>query len=41
LEIINQDMIATEVVRAIAGSMGLILSIPLTALVAATVGRKW
>jgi uncharacterized membrane protein len=41
LEIINQDMMATEVVRAIAGSMGLILSIPLTALVAGTVGRKW
>lgn len=41
LEIINQDMMATEVVRAIAGSMGLILSIPLTVLVAGTVGRKW
>lgn len=40
LEIINQDIIATEVVRAISGSIGLILSIPLTALVAGTVGRK-
>ncbi|MFP4660770.1 MAG: YibE/F family protein [Halanaerobiales bacterium] len=35
LRIINTDMIATEVVRGLAGSIGLIVSIPVTALVAA------
>lgn len=40
LEIINQDIIATEVVRAISGSIGLVLSIPLTAVIAGTFGRK-
>jgi uncharacterized membrane protein len=40
MEIINQDIIATEVVRAISGSIGLILSIPLTAVIAGTFGRK-
>lgn len=40
LELINQDIIATEVVRALSGSIGLILSIPLTALIAGTFGRK-
>lgn len=32
-EIINMDMIASEVIRAIAGSTGLILAIPLTAII--------
>ncbi len=40
MEIINQDMIASEVVRALAGSIGLFLTVPITALVAATIGRK-
>ena len=40
VEIINQDMIASEVVRALAGSIGLVLTVPITALFAATVGRK-
>lgn len=40
IEIINQDIIATEVVRAISGSIGLVLSIPLTAVIAGTIGRK-
>lgn len=31
LEIINLDIIATEIIRAVAGSIGIILSIPLTA----------
>jgi uncharacterized membrane protein len=35
LKIINLDLIATEVVRALAGSIGLILCVPLTALAAA------
>jgi uncharacterized membrane protein len=35
-EIINLDMIATEIIRALAGSIGLILTIPLTALVSGT-----
>ncbi|MDA8096549.1 MAG: YibE/F family protein, partial [Clostridia bacterium] len=34
LKIINLDMIATEIIRAMAGSIGLILAIPITALVA-------
>ena len=34
LKVINMDLIATEVVRAIAGSIGLILAIPITAVVA-------
>lgn len=40
IEIINRDMIASEVVRALAGSIGLICTIPLTALVASTIGRE-
>ncbi len=40
VEIINRDMIASEVLRALAGSIGLILSIPLTAIVAGTIGRE-
>jgi len=34
VKIINLDMIATEIVRALAGSIGLILAVPLTALCA-------
>lgn len=34
LKIINLDVIATEVVRALAGSIGLIISVPITAVVA-------
>ncbi|MFW6264710.1 MAG: YibE/F family protein [Bacillota bacterium] len=34
LRIINMDMIATEVVRGLAGSIGLIISIPITAVIA-------
>ena len=34
-EIINLDLIATEIVRSLSGSIGLILTIPLTALIAA------
>ena len=33
-DIINLDLIATEIVRAMAGSIGLTLAIPLTALAA-------
>lgn len=33
VEILNMDIIATEIVRSIAGSIGLILTIPITALV--------
>lgn len=41
LKIINLDMIATEVIRALAGSIGLILCVPLTALAAALLmGRQ-
>ena len=35
LEIMNMDMIATEVVRALSGSIGLLLAIPLTTIVGA------
>ncbi|MDA8096146.1 MAG: YibE/F family protein, partial [Clostridia bacterium] len=34
LKMLNLDMIATEIIRAMAGSIGLILAIPITALVA-------
>lgn len=41
LKIINLDLIATEVVRGVAGSIGLIISIPVTAVVAGILmGRK-
>lgn len=40
LRIINMDLIATEVVRGLAGSIGLIVSIPVTALVAAFLLEK-
>lgn len=40
VEIINQDRIASEVVRALAGSIGLIFTIPLTAIVAGTIRTK-
>lgn len=40
VSIINRDMIASEVVRALAGSIGLICTVPLTAIISATIGRK-
>lgn len=39
-EIINRDIIASEVLRAMAGSIGLLFVIPLTALVAAAFSRN-
>lgn len=38
--IINTDQVASEVVRALAGSIGLIFAIPITALVASTISRE-
>ena len=35
IEIMNMDMIATEVVRAISGSIGLLFAIPVTTIVGA------
>ncbi|WP_432664569.1 YibE/F family protein [Wukongibacter baidiensis] len=40
LRIINLDIIATEVVRSLAGSIGLILSIPITAILAAVLIKR-
>lgn len=40
LRIINLDIIATEVVRSLAGSIGLILSIPITAVIAAVLIKR-
>lgn len=37
-EIINMDLIASEIIRAVAGSTGLIMAIPATALVAGYIG---
>jgi len=34
LKVINLDLVATEIVRALAGSIGLIIAIPITALTA-------
>ncbi len=39
MEIMNLDIIATEIVRSIAGSIGLILSVPCTALTASTLEK--
>lgn len=40
LEIINLEPIASEIIRAMAGSVGLICAIPLTVLIAATLGKR-
>lgn len=40
IEILNMDMIASEIVRAVAGSIGLISAIPLTTWIGGTIGRK-
>ncbi|WP_025026948.1 YibE/F family protein [Caldalkalibacillus mannanilyticus] len=40
-EIVNLDLIASEIIRAMAGSIGLICAIPLTAFLAGTVGRYY
>jgi uncharacterized membrane protein len=40
VSIFNMDMVATEVIRALAGSIGLVFTIPITALVAGTIGRR-
>jgi len=39
-DIINMDAIATEIVRALSGTIGLVLSIPLTAYIAAVLEKK-
>ncbi|WP_084364617.1 YibE/F family protein [Clostridium tepidiprofundi] len=36
-EIINLDMVSAEIIRAIAGSIGLALTIPLTVIIAANI----
>lgn len=41
LEIINLDLIASEIIRAMAGSIGLICAIPLTAFIGGTIGRQY
>lgn len=40
LEIVNLDIVATEIIRSIAGSIGLVLSIPITVLVTAMLRSK-
>lgn len=40
-EIFNMDMIASEIVKALAGSIGLVSCIPLTTWIGATIGRKF
>lgn len=39
-EIVNMDMIASEIVRAVAGSIGLISAIPLTTWIGGAIGRR-
>lgn len=39
-DIINMDMIATEIVRALTGTIGLIVAIPITAIVSAMLEKK-
>lgn len=40
IEIVNKDMIASEIIRALAGSIGLILAIPITVLVSANLFNR-
>lgn len=40
VDIINMDIVATEIVRAISGTIGLICAIPMTAFVSATLEKK-
>lgn len=40
MKVVNMDFIATEIVRSLAGSIGLILTIPITAFIAATMISK-
>lgn len=40
LELINRELIATEIVRSIVGSVGLLLAVPLTTLIAVFLMRK-
>ncbi len=40
VDIINMDLVATEVVRAVSGTIGLICAIPLTAFVSSTLEKK-
>jgi uncharacterized membrane protein len=40
VDIVNMDLVATEIVRAISGTIGLICAIPLTAFVSATLEKK-
>lgn len=40
VKIINMDIIATEIVRSLSGSIGLILTIPITAIIASTLIKK-
>jgi uncharacterized membrane protein len=40
IDILNMDLVATEIVRALAGTIGLICAIPLTAFVSATIEKK-
>ena len=40
IKILNLDIIATEVIRSLAGSIGLVLTIPLTAFIASVLIKK-
>ncbi len=39
MEILNNDLIATEIVRALSGTIGLLFAIPITAIIAASFGK--
>lgn len=40
VEIINQDVIASEIVRALAGSIGLVFTVPFTAVVSGMIYKE-
>lgn len=40
IDVINMDMIASEIIRALSGSIGLVCTIPITALISGTLGRR-
>lgn len=41
MRIINMDLVATEIIRAIAGSFGMLITVPLTAVVASLLSSKY
>jgi uncharacterized membrane protein len=41
VELVNMDLVATEIIRGLAGTVGLIITIPITAFTAAVLYHKF